>query len=443
VGYDRALSPDGLPPGYFKDRIVFIGGRTTLSELALGKDEFRNPHSVLGAEFSDGVEVHLTMLLNLLRGDWLRRLEAGRELWLAVAAGLLLGGLLPLLRPHIAALAAFIAIVFLSGSAIWQFNAQHTWFAWCIPALVQTPVALAWAVGARYFLEERRRSALRDAFGHYLSPQMADRIADADFDLTPGGIVVEASLIITDLEGFTPLAERLSDPELVSRVLTDYFSLTTKHILENDGTIINFVGDALFAVWGAPLPDKDHARKAARAAWRLHEASRIEVEGRWLRTRIGLHTGRVLAGNIGSSERFDYAVVGDAVNFTSRLEGLNKHLGTDILMSDAIYQQLGNLFVTRDLGTFRVAGKVTGLTIHELLGPAGSTAHPEWLDVFANGLAAFRRGALEIAEASMHETIALRGGTDGPSEFYLKEIATLRTSRVPDDWTGIVEITTK
>src|SRR6185503_16907292 len=114
----------------------------------------------------------------------------------------------------------------------------------------QAPLALAVAVGARYFLEERRRRALRWAFGHYLSEKVVDQIADADFDLSPGGVIVEASVMMTDLEGFTSLSEQLDDPERLSKILIQYFSETTRHILGTDGTIINFVGDAVTAVWG-------------------------------------------------------------------------------------------------------------------------------------------------------------------------------------------------
>ena len=443
VSYERALAEGQVSAGFFKDQIVILGSRSTLSELTFAKDEFRNPYTLFGAEFSDGVEVHLTTLLNLIRGDFLRRIKPDIELRFALIIGILLGAVLPLLRPHVAAVAAFLVIFLVVVAARWGMEERRIWFAWCIPALVQTPLALAWGVGTRYLIEERRRKALRDAFGHYLSPQVADRIADAEFDLSPGGTVVEASLLMTDLEGFTPLAERLHDPELVSRVLTRYFSLTNAHILENDGTIINFVGDAVFAVWGAPLPDPDHARKATLAAWRLHQASHIEVEGRPLRTRVGLHTGRVLAGNIGSAERFDYSVIGDAVNFASRLEGLNKYLGTDILLSDAMLAKLGGEFLTRTLGEFRVAGKSESHVIHELLGPAETIPRPAWLDTFARGLDAFRRGSLHEAHTAMRETIALRGGKDGPSEFYRTEIATLRAKGVPPGWNGVVELTAK
>ncbi|MEA3213288.1 MAG: adenylate cyclase [Chthoniobacter sp.] len=443
LGYDRALAPDEVPPGFFRDRIVVVGGRPTLGTLQLGKDEFRTPYALLGRDFSSGVEIHLTTLLNLLHGEWLVRLDGRRELWIVLATGLLLGGVLPRFRPHLAALLAGLGLLLVVGFACWLVAQHRIWFAWCVPALVQTPLALAWAVGARYFLEERRRHALREAFGHYLSPHMADRIADAEFDLAPGGVVIEATVLVTDLEGFAALAEELHNPELVSHVLTRYFTQTTGHILDSDGTIINFVGDSVLAVWGAPLADPDHARKAVLAAWRLHVSSLIEIDGRALRTRVGVHTGQVLAGNIGSIQRFDYAVVGDTVNFASRLEGLNKHLGTNILISDVLRQQLGDTFLSRCLGEFRVVGKKEGHVVHELLGPTEATPRPPWLDGFAQGLEAFRRGDLEIAERQMRETLARTEGADGVANFYLQQIATLRATGCPPDWQGVVEFTIK
>ncbi len=442
VGYERALDPQFVPPGFFRDRIVVVGGRSTLGELRLGKDDFRNPFSVIGGEFSKGPEVHLTALLNLLNGEWLSRLALAKELSLVVILGLLLGGVLPWLRPHLAALAALLVSGGVIGCSFWLFVQHRVWFAWCIPAFVQAPVALVWAVGTRYFIEERRRNALRDAFAHYLSPQMADRIADADFDLALGGTVVEATVMFTDLENFTPLSEELGKPELISEVLTTYFTQTTGHILESDGTILKYLGDSVQAVWGAPLPDVDHARKAALAAWRLHEASAMEVKGYPLRTRIGVSTGMVLAGNLGSAQRFDYATTGDEVNFASRLEGMNKYLGTSVLISETMHDRLGDGFVTRCVGEFRVVGKKKARVVYELLGPVGAAEHSAWMVGFARGLAAFRLGDFTTAEAAMGETISLRGA-DGPSSFYLERIAILRETALPADWGGIVELNTK
>ena len=440
--YDRALNPDDSP-GFFRDRVVFVGGRSTLSGLDLGKDDFRTPYGLLGDAFSSGVEVHLTAFENLLHGEWLTRLDENREPWLILATGIVLGGMLPRFRPHIAALLALAAFAGIAALALWMFGQRQMWFAWCVPAFVQTPVALVWAVGARYFLEERRRRALRQAFGHYISPHIADRIAESDFDLEPGGTVTEVSVIFTDLEGFTPLSEELSQPELITQVLVKYFTQTTAPILENDGTIINFVGDAVTAVWGAPLAEPDHARKAALAACRLHESARIEVDGRVLRTRVGLHTGRVLTGNIGSAERFDYAVVGDPVNFASRLEGLNKRLGTNVLISDAIRQKLGDEFSVRRVGEFRVVGKRDTCVVHELLGLASAGPRAPWCESFENGVAAFCSGDLDAAARAMRETIELHGGIDGPAQFYLAQIETLRRNALPADWNGVINFTEK
>jgi adenylate cyclase len=441
ISFDRALADDGTSD-FFRDRIVIVGGRSTLGGLRLGKDEFRNPYSLLGAPFLKGPEVHLTALLNLLQREWVSRLNDRAELALVLGIGLLLGGGLPWLRPHAAALLAAASIAAIAGLAVWLFTQRFIWWAWCIPAFAQIPVALVWAVGARYFVEVRRRNALRDAFAHYLSPQMADRIADADFDLSLGGSVIEATVMFTDLENFAPLSEQLENPQLISDVLTTYFTRTTGHILESDGTILKYLGDSVEAVWGAPLPDPNHAQKATLAAWRLYAAGSMVVRGHPLRTRVGVNTGPMLAGNLGSAQRFDYAVTGDAVNFASRLEGMNKFLGTGVLISNTVQERLGDTFVTRCVGEFRVVGKKIPRVIFEVLGPSDGFVPQPWIDRFGVGLAEFRAGNLDAAEAAMNAAIAFRG-EDGPSRFYLKEIAARRLGGMPPDWAGIVELSGK
>ena len=429
------------PDGRFRDRIVVVGSRSTLSGVEMGKDDFRNPYNLLGGAFSTGAEVHATALLNLMRGDWLNRLDPRMEVWLVAGLGMILGGGLPLLRPHIAALVAILTLAAIVITVCVLLVQGHLWFAWSVPVFIELPVALVWAIGTRYFLEERRRTVLRNAFSRYLSPRIVDRIADSDFDLTPGGEVIEASVLFTDLEGFTPLAEELNDPELITRILVKYFNQTTAHILENDGTILNFVGDAVTAVWGAPLADPRHVHKAALAASRLRECARIEVDGRILRTRVGLHTGRLLAGNVGSKERFDYSVVGDPVNFASRLEGMNKFLGTDVLVSEAVRQKLNGSYFIRRLGEFRVVGKKEACLVNELLGPAKGTICPEWIAGFEHALDAFRQGDLDAAERGMRATLARRD--DGPAKFYLARIAEARLTGLPADWSGITDFVEK
>ncbi|MEY2539974.1 MAG: adenylate cyclase, partial [Verrucomicrobiota bacterium] len=324
VNFAQALDPQGVPPGYFKDKIVLVGGRSAVGSLSVGRDEFATPYSTSNHQFSPGLEIHATILLNLLRGEWLTRMSENWETTLIVVIGLVAGGL-SVLRPPLAAVLALLGSIVLASFACWLVWNQRIWFDWLVPAGIQMPLGLVWSVGSQYLLESRRRKELRRAFGFYLSPQMADKIANSDFDLTPGGKVVEATIIFTDLENFTTLSEDL-DPSEVSQILIAYFEQTTRCILQNKGTIIKYVGDAVMAGWGAPIDEPEHAIRAAEAACDLRCLTELEVRGKKLRTRIGVNSGKVLAGNLGSSFRFDYTMIGDTTNFASRLESLNKYL---------------------------------------------------------------------------------------------------------------------
>ncbi|MEY2485669.1 MAG: adenylate cyclase [Verrucomicrobiota bacterium] len=443
VNFAQALDPQGVPPGYFKDKIVLVGGRSAVGSLSVGRDEFATPYSTSNHQFSPGLEIHATILLNLLRGEWLTRMSENWETTLIVVIGLVAGGL-SVLRPPLAAVLALLGSIVLASFACWLVWNQRIWFDWLVPAGIQMPLGLVWSVGSQYLLESRRRKELRKAFGFYLSPQMADKIANSDFDLTPGGKVVDATIIFTDLENFTTLSEDL-DPSEVSQILIAYFEQTTHCILENKGTIIKYVGDAVMAGWGAPIDEPEHAIRAAEAACDLRCLTELEVRGKKLRTRIGVNSGKVLAGNLGSSFRFDYTMIGDTTNFASRLESLNKYLNTQVLISEAVREQLGDKFITRRLGEFRVAGKTRSVIIHELLCRCGDAQSGEesWIRVFEEGLGGFRAGEFSKACDLMNQTRHLRGGSDGPAEFYLRKIAAMKGNGNPADWTGIVELTEK
>ena len=249
--------------------------------------------------------------------------------------------------------------------------------------------------------------------------------------------------MFTDLEGFTTISENL-DPTEVSKTLIDYFERTTRCILQNKGTIIKYVGDAVMAGWGAPIPQATHAMLAAEAACDLRCLAEMVLRGHRLRTRIGVNTGLVLAGNLGSSYRFDYTMIGDTTNFASRLEALNKYLGTQVLISEATRLQLGDRFITRSLGDFRVAGKLHTVCIHELICACENEADErEWITLFEEALAMLRVADITAARARLTETIRVRGAADGPSEFYLKLIAQREKEQRLDGWTGIVEMTEK
>jgi adenylate cyclase len=272
---------------------------------------------------------------------------------------------------------------------------------------------------------------------------MADRIANSEFSLALGGKEVEVTVLFTDLESFTKMSESLP-PSEVSQILTTYFNQTTRAILEQDGTIIKYIGDAVMAVWGAPLEEPRHAQRAVLAAWGMSQAGKREVAGRKLRTRIGVNSGLVLAGNLGSDFRFDYTLIGDTVNFASRLEGLNKYLGTDVLISEFTARQLDERIKLRSLGRFIVVGKKNPVGIFEVLGPATDFPQdPPWLETFNRAMKHFFKRELDAAEKGMREVIELRAGKDGPAEFYLHEIAHARTRNPEEPWDGAVRFDSK
>jgi adenylate cyclase len=391
------------------------------------------------------VEIHATEFLNLMRGDWLNAMPSWLEFTILLICGLAAGIMANYLTPGRTLWISLAAIFVMTGVAVWLAWYQHVWFDWLVPVAIQFPGGVIWCAGTQYFEEAKKRAALRQAFSLYLSPHMADRIANSDFDLKPGGKVVEATIVFTDCEGFTAMTEELNDPVKVSDILIAYFTHTSKCVLDNDGTIIKYIGDSVMAAWGAPIVEKDHAYKAALAACQMKEASKIVVLGRSLHTRLGICTGEVLAGNLGSPYRFDYTMIGDTTNFASRLEGLNKIVNTGILISDSTRRQLGDKFITRLIGHFALVGKAHGLPIHELICPASDSAVAanQWVSIFDEAIEAIKTGAFDQAKVLFRKTLWERGGEDGPSEFYLKQIAQLEKENALQEWTGVVKLTQK
>jgi adenylate cyclase len=451
ISYHRALVQDGgVPPGYFKDKVVFIGAR---SQLGSGPkkllDEFSTPWSRFrGRTYTPGAEIHATIFLNLVHRDWLERVPASTEKWIVVLLGLALGAL-RWLRPWRAVIVTCLAVTAIFAVTCLLQWRSHLWWNWTIPVFVQIPLGLFLAVTSRYYLEERRKRKLRQAFGYYLSPALATQIAEREFSLAPGGEKVVATMMFTDLEGFTELSERLGDSARLGQVLRYYFTRTTDLIFAEKGTVIKFIGDAVFAAWGAPLPQADQAERAVRAAWQISKVAEMDVPSAGpngtsgvqpVHTRIGIHTGEALAGNLGSERRFDYTLIGDAVNLASRLEGVNKYLGTTVLLSDETAKLLNGKFLLRRVGLFKVKGRANSIVFHELLGD-DPAAFPQWLATYDAALAAWMAGDFTAARDAFDLAVAERDGMDGPSLFYLNLLDKISTA--PPDWNGEITLEQK
>jgi adenylate cyclase len=440
-----------VDPAFFRDKIVLVGGRPGILGPSVHNDNdlFKTPfHRFrIGGKLPDmsGVEMWGNAYSNLTQGNWLTRSGHIFDVAMVIVAGLALGIGFTLTRPLRTVLLAILILVVAALAGTFSMHFWDLWFPWTVPAVAQIPVAMVWGVGAQFSIERffrirltKEQAAMREAFAKYLSPQMLDRLTREGFTTNLGGEKVHAAMMFTDLEDFTTLCERIGDPEKIVGTLNDYFERTTGSIFDDEGVIIKFIGDAIFAAWGAPLPDSASPNKAVRAAWNLFTSDKLVVDGEVLKTRIGLHYGEVVAGNIGSSRRVDYTLIGDSVNLASRLEGINKMLDTNILMSEAVRRHVGPEFRIRRVGAFRVKGRREPVEIHELLGPALQPEEPAWIGLYHRALEDLEAGRKDEALAGFRATQADRTGGDGPSRYMLR---ILEQEDFPAD--GIVNLTEK
>jgi adenylate cyclase len=275
---------------------------------------------------------------------------------------------------------------------------------------------------------------------------MIRKISEGSESLSLGGEEVVGTALFTDIKGFTSISETMSATETAG-MLNQYFSRITQAIFDTGGTLIKFIGDAVFAIWGAPVPMDDHAVHACRTAVamaRLQRGSNDDEASR-LVTRIGVHTGSMLVGNLGSSQRFDYTAIGDTINLAARLESLNKATGTLALASGEAFSQTDGQILARPLGRVRVVGRAEPVALYELLGLRGDETTPDAAMIarFEHAVARFSRRDFDAAEEEFEAIRRDSGGRDGPSEFYLQAIAEFRAAPPPDDWDGVISMTKK
>ncbi|HXV76905.1 MAG TPA: adenylate/guanylate cyclase domain-containing protein [Candidatus Polarisedimenticolaceae bacterium] len=448
VSLYQALDPDQyLPAGYFRDRIVFVGASQPAALTpSAAKDSFPTPFSGGDVGLTYGVEIHATVAANLVDGSEIRLPLRAVETLLVLALALLASLLFIVLRP-LAGAAMLCGLELLAWSgAYFAFVAGGLWLPVVIPSVVQLPAAYVVSLVWYYVTTARDREKIRRAFAFYLSPEMIRRIAENPEALSLGGEEVVATAVFTDIRGFTRIAERMGARETAA-MLNRYFSEVTGRIFDTGGTLIKYIGDAVFAIWGAPVPFDDHATRACRAAIEIARAEQAPGDGAGseLITRIGIHTGSMLVGNLGSAQRFDYTAIGDTVNLAARLESLNKQFGTRALVSAETLGATDGTFVTRALGRVRVAGREEPVAIHELLGQNGAVTRPdaETIGRFERAVGDFVAGGFERAAEGFREVRERCGGRDGPSELYLDAIARRRAEPTAGEWDGVIRFTEK
>ncbi len=400
------------------------------------------------SEFEPGVYVHAAFLSNILAQDFLTRplLALPLELLFMLGAALLLARLLPRVR-FAWKLGAFALLV-----AAW-LAVDQALFARGLQIAIVLPLAslVSCAFGVvflGYFSVDAEKARLRDTFQHYLDASVMEQVLAHPEKLKLGGERKHLTVLFSDIRGFTSLSERMSPEQLVA-FINEYLTPMTGVVFANGGTLDKYIGDAIMAFWGAPVDQPDHALRACRAAlgfveklealrigWRKAGLPEVDIG-------VGINSGPMNVGHMGTVRRFNYTVMGDAVNLASRLEGLNKLYGTRILISADTHAQVAGHVSTRRLGVVRVKGKNAVTDIHELraLGPpAGPDA--EAIGAFEAGVERFLARDFAVAEAAFRRVLALWPG-DAPSLRYLEEIRALGHTSPGPDWDGVFTATAK
>ena len=423
-----------VSPEEFRDAFVFFGFS------APGLFDLR-PAPVSGVY--SGVEIHAQALAGILSGDFLREVP--------LPAALTLAGLL--------ALGAALCCS-LGASTLWALTA--------IAVFVPLPVALACgayaaghvlplmlleasaglALGAaillNYATEGRQKRFIKSAFRQYLSPVVIEELLRHPERMRLGGERRVLSIFFSDLQGFTSLSESLS-PEALTQFLNEYLTAMTDIIMDEGGTVDKYEGDAIIAFWNAPLDQPDHAARALRAALRcqdrlaeLRPAFRERV-GTDLVMRIGLNTGPAVVGNMGSHSRFDYTMLGDAVNLAARLEGLNKQFGTRVMVTGSLLAAAGDAFAARELGRVVVVGRSEPVAVFEPMWKGERDGREPELRSFEAALAHFFAGRNEAALEGF-EALADR---DPAAAAYVRQCRAVMTQGPGPQGAGIWVMTTK
>jgi adenylate cyclase len=434
----KTTAATGINPAMFKDKIVLVGYIATATY-----DLKSSPLSAL----YPGIESHATAIDNLLADQYVHPADTWVSLLVCFAGAFTAAILVLLPRKAVikligAVAAAAVLIVVLL--AVFVGQTIH-WVPASGPVaalLVSTICAFTWS----YYTEDRARRHIIQAFSQHVSPAVVAEIEKDPSRIRLGGIRLVMTVMFTDIEGFTGLTERIKNDEALTATLNYYFDQMSPLILEQNGTIDKYIGDAIMSFWNAPLNQPDHAYRACRAALAMHQREqeiRPELEQRGAGnciTRIGINSGPMVVGDMGSNQRFNYTVLGDSVNLGSRLEGANKIYGSRILMAQATAEIVQDKFIVRKLDLLRVKGKKQPIWVYELLGEKGKTqGEPDLVrrtQLYEAALAHCHQQRWDDCEAVLNELLA-EYPEDAPAAKLLARVKDLRQDPPPPDWDGV------
>ena len=347
---------------------------------------------------------------------------------------------------------SLFTVLFLMAYILFAYELFETKGVWIdvvgpIGIVILSDAAIVWH---KFSTAEKKRKFIKNAFGYYMNPAVVEQIAKNPEMLELGGKKMELTAFFSDVASFTTISEKLTEHELVE-LLNEYLTEMTEIVLKHFGNLDKYEGDAIMAFFGAPLHFPDHATRACNAALEMQEQL-VLLREKWksqgrpeLTARIGINTGPMIVGNMGSRNRFDYTVMGDAVNLASRLEGVNKQYSTDIMISEFTLEHCKSDIVTREIDLIRVKGKALPVRIYEVIGRINDTI-PETMhsviERFSLGLAAYKQKRWDDGIKEFQACLDIKPN-DGPSRTYLKRCREYLESPPPEDWDGVYIMTTK
>jgi adenylate cyclase len=438
-----------VPADTFKNKIVLVGG------TALGIGDLRStPFQKQDAGYM-GVEVHANIIDNLLHSGEKGRSFLTRGLYeemidtgFILLFGLVFGFWFSRIKPLYSTISVFSTLGVFAWFIYFSFARWGLWLSCVIPAGTLV-VNYAVITSFRMIFEEGEKRKIRKTFSQYLSPGVIALIEkDPQKYIRPGGETKDLTVMFSDIRGFTTMSEGLTADELVL-LLNEYLGEMTEVIFHNLGTLDKYIGDAIMAFWGSPYPQDDHAYRACTCALQMIQGldklnAKWKAEGRkQIAIGVGLNTGPVNVGNMGSAKRLAWTVMGDNVNLASRLEGITKEYRGRIVISEGTYKEVADKFVCRDLDKIRVKGKNQPVTIYELLDFAENRQKYEpLLARYTHAMEAYRAQNWQEAASRLGEMLT-HFPDDGPTQIFMDRVLEFMQNAPEADWDGVYVMKTK
>jgi adenylate cyclase len=442
-----------VPPDRLRGRLVLIGTSAIgLLDIKTTPVEAAMP----------GVEVHAQILESVLTKTLLTHpnYAIGVELVVAVLCGLAIITVAPLLSPTVVVALGVLLVAGLIGLSLFLFVEQNLLIDFTYPLISSWLIYLVLTF-VNYFREQKQRQQIRSAFGFYLSPHMVEQLARSPEKLVLGGEERRMTILFSDVRGFTTISEHYKDdPQGLTRLMNRFLTPLTNAIIERQGTIDKYIGDAIMAFWNAPVDDPEQEANACDAALEMQaRAAALNVELKReaeangsvympLRVGIGLNTGPCVVGNMGSDFRFNYSVLGDTVNVAARLEARTKDYRLPLVIGSRTAERARDKFATMEIDLIQVKGKTQPEAVFAVLGLADADQEQHSKEVRALNaqmLASFRKQQWDDALGLIGRCRTAGKGfdLDGLYDMYAERIATYRADPPPTDWDGVYEAETK